>query len=134
MTDDEVEASKDGSSDEACDTGPGVEHNQVGLHVNTQYPKTNLKRWSTTKKSMIIDENLPSAYARRLALILRRSQSTLPAAFSKQQNAPSTLHYQLFCMILCMGWGYIFCIYISCFFVLNPFIIPDKYLDAMAYP
>ena len=49
-----------------------------GIRIREEYPKSSLKRWSITKLSTPINENVPSLYAVRLAKLMLKKQSTLP--------------------------------------------------------
>ena len=67
---------------------------EAGLKINEAYPKSNLKRWSTTKSSTHIDRSIPSSFDKRLAEIERKTRSTLPCIMpaSTTSIVPSDLH------------------------------------------
>ena len=62
----------------------------TSMDINTKYPKTNLKRWSTTKASTYIDTSAPSSYTNRLGAFLRKKQVTLPDVMSTLAMSPVT--------------------------------------------
>ena len=50
---------------------------QAGLTINYQYPRSNLKRWSTSVQSSFIDVTSDSSYTVRLLQNQKRKQTTL---------------------------------------------------------
>lgn len=83
----EDETDKDEDKEEKKEVGPS-------MHINMQYPKTSLKRWSTTKTSTYIDTSAPSSYTFRQRCMLRKKQVTLPDMANKlaMSHATSSLH------------------------------------------
>ena len=61
---------------------------EAGLKVNTHYPKTNLKRWSTPRLQPV-DLNTPSTYDIRLAKLMAKRQSSLEQAWSSSLDEAS---------------------------------------------
>ena len=52
---------------------------EAGFTVNVQYPKSNLKRWSKTKKSTYVDNG---SFQKHLDKLLGKKQVTLEKALS----------------------------------------------------
>ena len=57
---------------------------KAGLQINTQYPRSSLKRWSTRKLTEFIDVSSPWSYTARLKKIKGKHQSTLNQWCSKK--------------------------------------------------
>ena len=98
----EDDSSEDDSSDEK--SGEEKEEKKVGpsMHINMQYPKTSLKRWSTTKTSTYIDTSAPSSYSSRQRSILRKKQITLPdmANTLALSHVTSSLHWEFYVLFV----------------------------------
>ena len=96
-TDTSDESSDDDAQDgeKSDDQGGDEEGKKAGFTINEQYPKSNLKRWSKTKKSTYVDNG---SYQKQLDKLLGKKQVSLETALStyREMMKVSGICYQQF--------------------------------------